>query len=107
MTTALTIAKVTLPMSIAAGFASVTEIQNFVTSDVLARMTKRQKIVVSYSYARAVYRAGLDLTIEQTALLAETTVEKVAHYMQKLKLPQTETISTNDATRIMCNMMEM
>lgn len=107
MTTALTIKTVQLPMSIVAASATIEEIQNFTRSIDVSALDAHSKKLLQYAYARAVYRAGLDLTVEQVALLCETSVSKVQHYAKRLRVAFDDLVRNNDASRIMCNMMEM
>lgn len=104
--TALAIKTVNLPMSIVAATATIEEIQVFAAKTPVSCLTKRDNKLLQYAYARAVYRAGFDLTVEQVALLAETSVDKVLHYAQKLKIRCDEMLTNNAVSRIMCNMMQ-
>lgn len=61
--------------------------------------------IVRYALARAMYREGRAVSVAQLALLCETSVATVAHYMRKFGLTG-DMVSCNDASRVMCNIAD-
>jgi hypothetical protein len=62
--------------------------------------------VVEYALARAYYREGRSLTVRQVALLAGQSVKQILNHIKMLGLTAREAISNDDASRIMCRVME-
>lgn len=86
--------------------ASVADIRAFLR--VLgARLNKTDLRVVAYALARARFREGDNLTIEQVAMLLGTNAEHVKRYAYRLRVGIREgegggIVTNNDAARIMC-----
>ena len=62
--------------------------------------------VAEYALARARYRENLDVTLRQLSLLAEQSVEQIANHMRMIGMSARSVFSSNDATRIMCRVMD-
>ncbi|NKX37338.1 hypothetical protein HGG70_05240 [Rhodobacteraceae bacterium R_SAG4] len=84
--------------------ASVDDVKRFVRFFMKAD-DKQERTMTRYALARACYREGVDLTVEQLAMLCDTTVANVRHYMRKFDLGG-ERITCNDASRVMCNIAD-
>ena len=111
MTTAITVtsATVKLPDAITFAYATRDEAFRFLHGN-HDRLTSDQKKLAQYAYVRASYREGRGLFVDQLAVLAETSVERIAHFAKKLLKTEAvdETWLTNDeCSAVLCNMMEM
>lgn len=82
------------------GSATTTDCERFAAA-LGDKITKREQNALKYAYARARYRECRDLTIEQCALIAETTVERVHHHLRYLGIALRDHVTTDDATRVM------
>lgn len=86
--------------------ASVQEIGLFLRK-VGHALTKSELKAVGYALARARYRAGEALDLEQLALLAEVSLDKARHYLKKLSPGAgEERIPNNVVSAVLCNIME-
>lgn len=112
MSTELTVTTaraIELPESIAYAYASKEEIVGFVKEH-LDEISDSQLRCAGYAYARALYRDGEMLSVRQLSILAETTVEKIQHFVRRLfkTEPAAETkLSNNQCSSILSVMMEM
>ncbi|MTH61175.1 hypothetical protein [Paracoccus litorisediminis] len=109
MTALVTVAKVTLPDSIALAYANSSEVVTFATKNE-KKLTPGQQARVAYAMARATYRDGEDLLAWQIALLAETGLKKIQHYARKLFGEEVEAdtlMSNGEASKILTQMMDM
>ena len=86
--------------------ASVSEIRLFMQR-LGPNLDKNDLQVVGYALARARYRAGDTLSIEQLAMLGEVTLENAKCYLRKFNASaDLERISQMDVNRVLFNIMD-
>lgn len=85
--------------------ACVADIRWFL-NDLGHALNKSDLAVVEYALARAYYREGRFLTVRQVAILAGQSIKQILNHVAMLGLQVRDSMSNDDASRIMCRVME-
>lgn len=85
--------------------ACVADIRWFL-NDLGHALSKSDLAVVEYALARAYYREGRFLTVRQVAILAGQSIKQILNHIKMLGLQVRDTMSNDDASRVMCRVME-
>lgn len=108
----VTINTVEIPDSIAFAYADRSEIIAFMQGVIRAKtkLTSEQLRVVNYARARHAFRHGENMYLRDLAVLADTSVERIQHFVKKLcgedRCPS-DWLTSTQCGAILCNMMEM
>lgn len=70
------------------------------------KLSKVELRMVEYALARAYMREEKRLTLSMVALLAQQSMAQIKSHIAYLGLKIDNTMSTNDASRILCRLME-
>lgn len=86
--------------------ACIDDIRLFL-KDLGPSLDKTDLQVVEYALARAYYREGRPLTVRQIAILSNQSMKQILNHIQMLGMQIREVLSNNEASRVMCRVMEM
>lgn len=108
----VTINTVEIPDSIAFAYADRSEIIEFMQGVIRAKkkLTPEQFRIVNYASARHAFRHGENMYLRDLAALAETSIERIQHFVKKLSGEDrgpSDWLTYTQCGAILCNMMEM